>query len=680
MSQPTCIEEAPSGTFICDFNKTLSSQNHLLPAVTDNSVRYGSLSCSHTNMFLRCVNASTKTTVTTLAVEGRLSLDLLKTADPKFAEAVTGGLTWTVLNHKVRSRFPSFLNLVQSARNVLQHVGRIEHEVQVMMRIHKEASDYQFRGKNPDWDAITEAVTRSRPPCADDVPHLIAFVAALAGGARAPKFLNELVEFHRKTVSDQKIGGLFFKSLADSLVSAPYVALAVCKAQYGCPPEKINKHRECVWITTSDLCTLSQAGQTLEDADAALAYLHKELTKVIMNATDATAKDVHEIRIVCLAKLDQLVVRFLMKKQEVSSIAFQHVDEVIRFVLSEVVVNLPCTKDEIDVVSAKYDQGAAAVMPVGNNAKDVPVLRLAEHRDGKVDSIVRLRLMGLEIGSVVLAHTKVGDIEAANAGPMTIKRTTPTKVVMESLDPSVEGNVHVCSDVFVLSFKKHTGILPRFPNKDFPALAPHNCQSFQVAHAKALIQMAIARVSASQILTNLEVLDRPNRCLRASAAIDKETVVLVPETTNILVKEKPFGSKPPSAAHVEVKFDCNNPLGDAAGDFKFFITPTFSDKFLSPMGAMATTGDPTLANMRWGVMVFHSVGVLSPLGSSPSSSEAPPDLVAGTDAMISVPVLINSKNLKAGDHLVYFKRDERKKDVAIAASSLVPKKKKLKLA
>jgi hypothetical protein len=172
------------------------------------------------------------------------------------------------------------------------------------------------------------------------------------------------------------------------------------------------------------------------------------------------------------------------------------------------------------------------------------------------------------------------------------------------------------------------------------------------------------------------VLSKP-KCLRAKVAIKKNEVVLVPETLSIVVKQEPFGDVPPTPAHVEVKFTANNPLGADADKYKFFIAPSFSDKFLSPVGAMATTCTPGLANMQWEAMFVHEVAVVSPLGSS-KAGEPASKAVSGTDVQLMVPCLVNNKKLNEGDELVYFRREGKKRDAPINASSLVPKTKQRK--
>ena len=116
--QPVCIEEAPDSTFIRDFNVDLVSGSPLLPPVVPDSIRYGSLSHSHTHMYLRCVEAGVSSDQSNLTVDGRLSLVMLEAKDKEFANAVHNGLKWTVLNYRVRARVPPHCLICCSRRGM----------------------------------------------------------------------------------------------------------------------------------------------------------------------------------------------------------------------------------------------------------------------------------------------------------------------------------------------------------------------------------------------------------------------------------------------------------------------------------------------------------------------------------------------------------------------------------
>ena len=311
-----CIEEQPGQTQIEQFNMKMTESSELLPPVVPDSIRYGSVSCSHTNMFLRCVGHGVKSSDELVSVGGRLSVEHLAQRDREFARAVKEGLPWSVLSWRVRTAFPGLLNLIQTARNASGQIARAEHEVQVMLRIQALANSEQKRtGNAPDWVAISKTVVRSRPPCAADVRELQVFVATCGGGSTA-SFLDDLGSFHRQCVNSdlRVIRGAFYKGVAElSLVEdIPYFKIALLKAQYTCPKAKVNRSKECAWITTSDLAACSKARAPMVfDAEEKLCGARAGL------ASAGWGDSVPEPRrVVYLAKMDTLMVRWVLEKQD----------------------------------------------------------------------------------------------------------------------------------------------------------------------------------------------------------------------------------------------------------------------------------------------------------------------------------------------------------------------------
>merc|ERR1712086_259251 len=106
--------------------------------------------------------------------------------------------------------------------------------------------------------------------------------------------------------------------------------------------------------------------------------------------------------------------------------------------VAEVITALPSTKEQLTLVSATYLQCQEDVTPSGttSKAKEAPVLRLAEHLDGKVDAIVRLRGVSLDVGSMVILKIKPsGPTDPAapkpHYGPLCIKSTTSNAVILK---------------------------------------------------------------------------------------------------------------------------------------------------------------------------------------------------------------------------------------------------------
>ena len=191
-----CIEESPGSTEIKDFNAKLSSGLDTLPSNELDHVRFGSLACSHTNMFLRCVAAGAVSTNVALSEAGHLSLEKIARRDPDFARAIRDGLEWKVLSSKVSTEFPDLLGLVQRARNAPNAAARAEHEVQVMLRMHGMAAAQQASSGRIDWDATRRIVAHGKPPCANYLNEISVFIAVCGGGVDGA-FLRDLADFHR---------------------------------------------------------------------------------------------------------------------------------------------------------------------------------------------------------------------------------------------------------------------------------------------------------------------------------------------------------------------------------------------------------------------------------------------------------------------------------------------------
>lgn len=262
VASAVCIEETPGTTSIRDFNKTLSSGCDILPQDVLEQVRYGSLACSHTNMFLRCLAEGVNSSHEELSEGGRLSLEKVRRRDPDFARAVHAGLEWKVLSSKCRVQYPKLLALIQRARNAPQAVARAEHEVQVMLRMHSMAAAQQRKSAVVDWAAIRRSVAHSKPPCANYLQEISIFLAICGGGIEGA-FLKDLSSFHRQFVDSKKscIRGQFLQALADLDVEVPYVKIAILKAQYSAPAHKINRYHEPTLIGLGDLTKLGKTGQ-----------------------------------------------------------------------------------------------------------------------------------------------------------------------------------------------------------------------------------------------------------------------------------------------------------------------------------------------------------------------------------------------------------------------------------
>ena len=278
VAHATCVEILPGDKTVENFNKMLCDGQALAPVV-DNEIHFGSLSCGHTNMGLRALQAGVKSDCSLLSRDGFLDLAKVEARDPEMATAVRRGLKWKVLKATVRTQWPRALSVLQAARNV--SFNRQTTEVQGLALMHGMAASQQGSGSEVNWAEIRRAVLRSRPPWAENVDHLIAFLATRSGGVKGGH-LREYEAFHRQFVNPSKREppGAVYGAAAD--FPRQYTALALLKTAYTCPPDKL-KNRQCAWVSESELRNLAKSSDpdTVERLRLAEAILSDARAKLL---------------------------------------------------------------------------------------------------------------------------------------------------------------------------------------------------------------------------------------------------------------------------------------------------------------------------------------------------------------------------------------------------------------
>jgi hypothetical protein len=179
------IEIVPGDKTVETFNHNLSesSISELAPVVAD-TIHFGSLTCGHTNQSLRCIDAKVPSDCPLLSVSGRMCKEHIGKRDEEMAKAVSQGLKWEVIKWQVRSLYPDVLSVLQAAGNVSGHVQRKEHEIAGLVKMHKMWATSQSGGHVADWTRIKRTVLRTKPPYAEDLDDLIAFLSTKSGGVK----------------------------------------------------------------------------------------------------------------------------------------------------------------------------------------------------------------------------------------------------------------------------------------------------------------------------------------------------------------------------------------------------------------------------------------------------------------------------------------------------------------
>lgn len=215
VSKAICAEVVPHDDSVETFNRKLSGDSGMAP-VDVNSIFYGSLACGHTNYVLRCISAGVPSTCEYLSENGRMSETKLAQRDHLMAEVVASGLRWKVIRWEVRFLYPTALPFIQRARNIASTMYRKESEIQGLLRLHTLSSAAQKANRDIPWSSIKRSVLRSRPPFADSLDEMIAFIMTRSGGVEG-RFLQYLSAFYRNHVDSKRnsIPASLYTALAD---------------------------------------------------------------------------------------------------------------------------------------------------------------------------------------------------------------------------------------------------------------------------------------------------------------------------------------------------------------------------------------------------------------------------------------------------------------------------------
>ena len=195
---------------------TVSANLRLAPVV-EGTVKYASLSASHTNQVLRlfaanCLHEGDPD----LLVQGRLSIHQLQAKDPAFADAVEQGLWWCVVSQEVMSEYPQLASMMQQANNTGAQLQRKEPELQLCRRLLAvwQQESKSKPGKQIQYQDVKVKILRTKPTCAPAVPHMWAFMMKFGGGAQGQE-MRSTEEFVKGAGASQRsLGAEVWDSLS----------------------------------------------------------------------------------------------------------------------------------------------------------------------------------------------------------------------------------------------------------------------------------------------------------------------------------------------------------------------------------------------------------------------------------------------------------------------------------
>ena len=306
---PVCIEVG-TRTEIGAFNQQLVSQsNGAIPPYPPGQPRYASIACSHTNACLRAILHGAPGVAGVhddIMVAGKLNVDLLRSEDPKFAEACQAGLTWRIISQLAVAQFADLPSLIQSASNCTGQLAKGEHEVQLMRRICNTIQVCLKSKKSACFPDVKNQILRSRPACGAAAPFMHRFLIKFSMGATG--LWDRVEQILRSSAnSGRQLGADFFEALAAdprpaTADSCIHLRHAILLAAYTLPVSKL--------ITEADVKRLLSKDMQKK------ADLSNQLIIKIWNMIDANQSAKKEFRVMqSMARFQTHLVLLLLRKK-----------------------------------------------------------------------------------------------------------------------------------------------------------------------------------------------------------------------------------------------------------------------------------------------------------------------------------------------------------------------------
>ena len=316
VSHATCIEERPGASVLQEFNEKLVAGTDLAPVEPD-SIKYGSLSCGHTNCILRAMAASMPATTPHVTENGCYNMARIGSRDEGLAQAVTNGLTWKVYSWRMRVWYPSVPDLLQTARNMASTTLRKQSEIQGLLRLHNHSvlTKGLVASGIPAWHIVKASIMKTRPSFADKLEAMIAFVATKSGGDGG-EYLQYLSRWHSNFVKSSQRGGVP-GSLYKALASCPcqFLSFAIMEAAWSCPRGSV-RNLECQWVTAGDVGLVTRAVEAKKPCKVSAAEMVLSDARARLGASGLEKLLGSNALVQVFGRFDVHVARYVMDKQE----------------------------------------------------------------------------------------------------------------------------------------------------------------------------------------------------------------------------------------------------------------------------------------------------------------------------------------------------------------------------
>ena len=165
---------------------------------------YGALSHNHLHQILKNFVGSARADIPAVCDgQGKLSLAKLRSVQPAFADAVENGLTWEVLDGAMEIEEPEALDVIQAALNAKNGSFLLAHEMQCISKLSRVTTALAGAGNQVSWRMARDQMQSTMPQFTQDEHFLELYRFTIDLGANRTFFIADLCAFHDKFVDPQ---------------------------------------------------------------------------------------------------------------------------------------------------------------------------------------------------------------------------------------------------------------------------------------------------------------------------------------------------------------------------------------------------------------------------------------------------------------------------------------------
>lgn len=166
----TDIEAAEFDEVIAFNMRQVAASNGILAEIEPHKATHQTLCGGHTTQGMKAVEARGPHWDTSLTMDGRLCLARVEEKSPTFAEAIRNGAEYTIVPSWVLKQIPGLDNAIQAAGNTGQNIAKAVNDPQMLQRVAIMVQAEQS------FEQVKEEFKKTRPKNLEALPHMFNFI------------------------------------------------------------------------------------------------------------------------------------------------------------------------------------------------------------------------------------------------------------------------------------------------------------------------------------------------------------------------------------------------------------------------------------------------------------------------------------------------------------------------